>query len=351
MALVKRYCVAALLLVAISAPAYAQTRRVAGQVTVQGSSEPIGGASVQVVGTNLGATADETGHFSVSVPSGNQQLRIRRIGFQAKLVPLTATEDAVTVPLVRDVLQLETQVITGQATSVARANIANSVAVVTTEQVNRVPQQTVEGALQGKVPGAIITQNSGAPGGGLQVQIRGVNTVNGEYQPLYVVDGVIINNSAFSNGLNSITGAGGGGMMSTMQQGAGIGGGQDQQVSRVADLNPEDIQTIEVLKGPAGGAIYGSRGANGVIVITTKRGSSGKPNLNFVQRFGTQAISKKLGIRCFSLDQATAYLGVTNAKGHLVNLPGGYTSVQSDTLFLEQSQRSWSASGAAVECR
>lgn len=326
---IKHYCAIIMLLFAgISAPAQAQIRRVAGQVTIQGSPEPVGGASVQVVGTNLGAIADETGHFSVSLPPGNQQLRIRRIGFQAKVISVGADASAVSVGLIRDVLQLETQVITGQATTVSRANIANSVAVVTTEQVNRVPQQTVEGALQGKVPGAIITQNGGAPGGGLQVQIRGVNTINGEYQPLYVVDGVIVNNSAFSNGLNAITGAGGGGMMSTMQQGASIGGSQDQQVSRVADLNPEDIETIEVLKGPAGGAIYGSRGANGVIVITTKRGSSGKPSLSFVQRFGTQAISKTLDIRCFSLAQATAYLNVTDAKGNLANLPGAYTSAQ-----------------------
>lgn len=328
LAFVTRYCAVGLLLVGIAAPVYAQTRRVAGEITVQGSSEPIGGASVQVVGTNLGTTADETGHFSVSVPAGDQQLRIRRIGFQAKLVPVSAGASAVSVGLIRDVLQLEAQVITGQATSVARANIANSVAVVNAEQVNRVPHQTVEGALQGKVPGAVITQNGGAPGGGVQVQIRGTNTVNGEFQPLYVVDGVIINNNSFSNGLNSITGAGGGGMMGSMQQGAVIGGNQDQQVNRVADLNPEDIESVEVLKGPAGGAIYGSRGANGVVVITTKRGSSGKPSISLIQRFGTQAISRKLDIRCFSLDQATAYLSQTNAKGNLINLPGSYTSVQ-----------------------
>ncbi len=194
-----------LMVIAIPSLARAQTRRVTGVVTVEGSNEPIGNATVQVIGTTLGTTADGSGNFSLNIPAGPQQLRIRRIGFQARVVPVAANASAVSVSLTRDVLQLEAQVVTGQATTVSQANAANAVTVVTSEQVNRVPQQTVENALQGKVPGAVITENSGAPGGGMQVQIRGVNTVNGAYQPLYVIDGVIVNNDAYGIGLNSIT--------------------------------------------------------------------------------------------------------------------------------------------------
>lgn len=316
MSSVKRFWVAAAMLAAaLPAIAGAQTRRISGTVTVQGSTEPVAGATVQVVGTTFGTTADDGGRFTLSIPGGTQQLRVRRIGFQAKVVPVGAGESTVTVGLTRDVLQLEAQVITGQATTVSRANAANSVTIVNAEALNRVPQQTVENALQGKVPGAVITQNSGAPGGGIQVQIRGANTINGAYQPLYVVDGVIVNNDAYSNGLNAITGAGAGG---TGQVGASIGSNQDQQVNRVADLNPEDIENIEVLKGPAAGAIYGSRGANGVVVITTKKGSAGKPSVNLTQRFGTTQLGHTLKMRCFSLADATAFVNA--------NLPGNYTS-------------------------
>lgn len=304
--LVRRFCAVAVLFAGTAATVHAQTRRVSGHVTVEGGTEPISGASVQVVGTTLGGIADDAGNFAISVPAGAQQLRVRRIGFAARIVPLGADASSVSVSLKRDVLQLEAQVITGQATTVSRANAANAVTLVNAEQLNKVPQQTVENALQGKVPGAVITSNSGAPGGGIQLQVRGANTINGNYQPLYVVDGVPVDNSAFGNGLNSITGAGGGIMSS-----------QDQQVNRIADLNPENIESIEVLKGPSAGAIYGSRGANGVVIITTKRGRAGTPTLDLVQRFGTSQVSNTLALRCFTQAQATDYINA--------NPPSGYT--------------------------
>ncbi len=298
-------CTIAFLLVGVSVTANAQTRRVSGHVTVEGGTEAIPGATVQVVGTTLGGAADDAGNFNISVPAGAHQLRIRRIGFAAKVVPSGANDNTVSVSLARDVLQLEAQVITGQATTVSRANAANAVTVVNTEQLNKVPQQNIESALQGKVPGAVITSNSGAPGGGIQLQLRGTNTINGNYQPLYVVDGVIVDNSSFGNGLNSITGAG-----------TGISTNQDQQVNRIADLNPEDIESIEVLKGPSAGAIYGSRGANGVVIITTKRGRAGTPSLDVVQRFGTAQLSNLLDLRCFTQAQATDYINANPPTGY-----------------------------------
>lgn len=318
MRVVARRWFVVVLLAFIPAIVHAQTRRVTGVVTVQGSNEPISAATIQVVGTTLGATADDAGRFTVAIPPGAQQLRVRRIGYQAKLVAVAANATAVTVPLTRDVLQLETQVVTGQATTVARANVANAVTVVSNEQINRVPHQTVEGALQGKVPGAVITQNSGAPGGGIQVQIRGTNTINGSYQPLYVVDGVIVNNDAYGIGLNSITRAGGtGGAAGVTPVGSALSSNQDQQVNRLADLNPENIESIEVLKGPSAGAIYGSRGANGVVIITTKRGTTGTPALSVLQRLGSQALSNELDMRCFTQAQATAFVDA--------NTPAGFT--------------------------
>ena len=299
MSSVKRFWIAAAastaLLVAIPALGGAQqTRRVSGVVTVQGSSEPVPGASVQVVGTALGGTTNESGQFNISVPVGSQQLRVRRIGFQARIVAVGPNDATVSVALEKDALQLETQVITGAATTVSSLNAANDVAVVSSQKLNQVPAQTVDQALQGKVPGAVITQNSGAPGGGTQIQLRGTSTILGNYSPLYVIDGVIVSNSTFASGMNVVTHAASG-------TSANFSSSQDQNVNRIADINPNDIESIEVLKGPAAASIYGSKGTNGVIVITTKHGRGGTPQFNLTQRLGANYLANKLGpFRCFS---------------------------------------------------
>src|SRR5207248_1289217 len=182
-----RWSFLSLLLLALPLMSANAQRRISG--TVKGESgEPLAAASVAVVGTTVGAYTDDQGRYSLTAPSGPITLRVRRIGYVQKSVDVTAgaTGD-VNVVLTRDVLQLETQVITGTATTVSSANAANAVTVLNTSQINRVPAQTIDYALQGKVPGAVITQNSGAPGGGVQIQLRGVSTINAGFQPLYVI--------------------------------------------------------------------------------------------------------------------------------------------------------------------
>ncbi len=301
------YTVVGALLALVTTSASAQ-RRVTGRVA-DAAGAPITSASVVVQGTSIVAVTADDGRYTLNnVPTGAQTLVARRIGYRRTVQILAAGSTTADFTLEADLLHLEEVVVTGQATSVSTRNVANAVAIVASAELNRVPQPTVENALQGKIPGAVITQNGGAPGGGVQVQIRGSNTVNGAYQPLYVVDGVIVNNDAYSNGLNSISGAGG-----------GITSSQDQQVNRIADLNPGDIDRVEVLKGPSAGAIYGSRGANGVIIITTKHGQSGKPSLNFIQRLGTQTLGNKYNMRCFNTyaaaaAEAQADFGITLAQ-------------------------------------
>jgi TonB-linked SusC/RagA family outer membrane protein len=292
--------VALLLTVLVSAEASAQ-RRVTGRVTST-TGEPVASASVNVQGTTIGGYTAEDGHFTLNnVPAGAQVLVVRRIGFKRVNAPLSATADAADIRLERDVLELERQVVTGTTTSISSQNSANAVSSVSAEQLTRAPTPTVENALQGKIPGAVISTNSGAPGGGAQVQLRGVTSINANSSPLYVVDGVLVSNSEISTGLNSISNAGTRGVSS---------GTQDQPTNRVSDLSPADIESIEVLKGASAGAIYGSKGANGVIVITTKRGSNGKPVVSFAQRVGQFSLSNKLGMRCFgSAAEASAWAG------------------------------------------
>ena len=273
-------------------------RRVTGRVTAQGSGEPLAGASVQVVGTQIGQYSDEQGRFSILVPAGPQELRVRRIGYKAQVLQLGAEQTEANVQLVKDVLQLEAQVVTGAATTVNRVNAATDIAVVNAEQVNRTPTPTIENALQGKIAGAQIVANSGAPGGGMQVRLRGVTSVFGASDPLYVVDGVLLSNDAIPGGINAV------GQASTANLNAS---NQDNPVNRVADINPADIESVEILKGSSASAIYGAKAANGVIIIKTKQGRAGRTEFNVTQRLGTFDLANKIDTRRFTREEAIAY--------------------------------------------
>ncbi len=283
-----RFLVLTSALVALSAQGAWAQRRVTGHV-VGPAGEPIGSAQVRVEGTTFGAMTAGDGSFAVTVPGGAQTLVARRIGYRVATVKVAADASEITIKMEKDVLELDKMVVTGVATTVSSQNAANAVAVVSSADLTNAPAQTIESDLQGKIPGAVITTNSGAPGGGAQIQLRGVTSINASSSPLYVVDGVIVSNAAIGSGLNSITNAGG-----------GITNIQDQPVNRIADLDPNDIQSIEVLKGPSAGAIYGSLASNGVIVITTKHGEAGAPRVGFTQRYGQYTMSHQLHFRCFT---------------------------------------------------
>lgn len=294
------------LLALCSASASAQARRITGRVIAEGSSDPLSQASINVVGTTFGGYADDQGRFSVPAPDGPVTLRVRRIGYQLKTVAVGSGINEVTVSLSKDPLQLETQVITGTATTVSTLNSANAVAVVSGEKLNAVPAQTIDNALQGKISGAVISQNSGAPGGGTQVQIRGISTINSNFQPLYVIDGQPVNNSGIPNGLNVVSQAARAGVTGNFSS------SQDQIVNRIADINPTDVESIQVLKGPAASSIYGSRGTNGVILITTKQGRAGRTQYDFTQRVGKSSIANKMGpFYCFKSAQEVTDFGFT----------------------------------------
>ena len=234
------------------------------------------GASVSVVGTQITAETSDKGEFSLSAPDGAITLLFRSVGYKRRTVAVGADQNTVDVKLEPDVFNLEAVVITGQATSVEKRFAPNAVATVGAGDLSRVPVPSVETAIQGKVPGAVIQQNSGAPGGGIQVKLRGVSTLNGLSSPLYVVDGVIMSDVAITNNQQVVTLSNSGSNPSPLQQ---------NQVNRIADLNPYDIDNVEVLKGGSAAAIYGSKAANGVVVITTKRGQLGVPHYTVTQRF------------------------------------------------------------------
>jgi TonB-linked SusC/RagA family outer membrane protein len=301
-------------------------RRVTGRVTDQASGQPVSGATIIVQGFGAAISADD-GSFAVQAPEGPASVIIRRIGYQRRELPLAVGATRVDVALKKDILELETQVITGAATTVARRNAANDVATVSSEQMSRVSAPSLENALAGRIAGAQVSVNSGAPGGGNQIRLRGVTSVFGSADPLYVVDGVIVSNEVIQSGLNAITGA---------NRGTSNATNQDNGVNRIADLNPGDIETVEVLKGASASAIYGSKAANGVIIIKTKQGrsSGSSPAVDFIQRLGTRSLSGKFGARRFTLDEARQYgatIGMSQAA-----VDSNYTACNGFCDFEEQ---------------
>lgn len=285
-------------------PAAAQQREISGTVVAAANGAGLQGARVNIAGTTQGVNAGPGGAFRISVPAGDVRLRASLIGYSSQEVAVPAGQSTAAFRLATDVLRLDQVVVTGQATSVARRNLANAVTTVQGQDlVERTPAQTVDKALQGKVPGAQISTNSGAPGGGVQINMRGVNTINGSSNPLWVIDGVVVSDVSISSGQNAVTRALPGDSASN----------QDAPTNRISDLNPEDIASIEILKGASAAAIYGSKASNGVIIVTTRRGREGRPAVSFSQRFGVSEISNTLGSRSFTRDEAVGNFGPSAA--------------------------------------
>ncbi len=264
-------------------------RTIKGRVADRLTDEGLPLVRVIIKGTTQGVETELDGTFSLpNVPQGPVTLLFSSQDYGEREVKVGANQRELTVQL--DNVFSEEMVVVGRASEVARKNLANSVASVNAEDLNRAPAQTVDGALQGKVAGANIQSNSGAPGGGMQMRLRGVSTINGSTQPLYVIDGVLVSDVAIASGIYTVTDS---------VTGSNPSPTQDNQVNRIADINPNDIESIEVLKGASAAAIYGSKAANGVVIINTKRGREGAPKVDITQRLGFYSLANKLGTRRF----------------------------------------------------
>ncbi|WP_033411827.1 SusC/RagA family TonB-linked outer membrane protein [Segetibacter koreensis] len=271
----------------------AQNIAVTGQV-IDASGAPIPSATVAVKNSTVSVATDAKGNFSLAIPP-DASIIVSATGYKTQTI--RARPD-LKIKLEEDVAKLDEVVVTGLATTVKRRNLANAVATISSKQLSGTsPAQTFDAALSGKIPGAYINANSGAPGGGISVKLRGVTSVYGNTQPLYVVDGVFVDNTSTSAGMNAVTSAQGSG---------GTTSNQDNPSSRIADLRPEDIENIEILKGASAAAVYGSRAAAGVIIITTKRGRQGKTSVSVSQDIGFVTARKLLGVRAFTADRAAS---------------------------------------------
>ena len=335
-----------LFLFASVANGFAQQRTIRGQVTDDVTGEAISFPQISVPGTAAmgrarGATAvgtvgDEDGRYVLSgVPNVAFVLLVQRIGYRSASINVSADQAEVDVSLQVDYLNVEELVVTGRATETRRANLPNSIGTVSGEEINRVPIQTIDKAITGRVSGVIISQNSGAPGGGLQLEIRGSSSINAASDPLYVIDGVIISNAAIASNQVVVSLAAGGSNPSL---------DQDVIVNRVADINPEDIETIEVLKGASAAAIYGAKAANGVVIITTRRGGTGEADFRLGFQGGAFSLSNTIGARAFA-DQAEA-ISAWGAQAADFCTSSPCPFFDNEEALADRSDFSWQANGS-----
>jgi len=270
-----------------------------GRTINESTGEVVPFVNVIEKGTSNGTTSDFEGNFSITVQSLPTTLVFSYLGFETQELNVTQNSP-LTISFVESAAALDEVVVTGLATSVKRSNSANAVAALSAEELTgTTTPPTLDGALYGKFPGAIVNANSGAPGGGLSVKLRGATSIQGNTQPLYIVDGVYVDNSSIAAGLNTVSAAAAGGSASN----------QDNPTNRIADINPEDIANIEILKGASAAAIYGSRAAAGVVIITTKRGKAGETKFKFSQSVGWTEAINLLGVRDYTEERVLESFG------------------------------------------
>ncbi|RAI90244.1 SusC/RagA family TonB-linked outer membrane protein [Algoriphagus yeomjeoni] len=243
----KKILLLGLSLFLVGAVAFAQGRRVTGIVTSAEDGQPIPGATVLVKGTTVGTATDLDGKYSLNIPDGGTVLVISFIGTTTQEINI-GQKSVIDVTLQPDFQSLSEVVVTSYGDQ-SKREITGAISSVKGEIFENLPVQSFDRAMQGRVAGVQVTSTSGQPGGTLNVRIRGVGSINAGNDPLYIVDGVQVNNGGLS--------------------------GQGSQ-NALASINPNDIESIEVLKDAAAAAIYGAQAANGVVLINTKRGKKGK---------------------------------------------------------------------------
>ena len=255
------------------------------------NNEPMIGASVQVPGTSVGGVTDIDGNFSFTLPQGKSIVQVSMIGYKTQVINVKG-KNYIEVTLKEDAETMDEVVVIGYGTMKKR-DLTGSMTQIKSDELMKGGNNDVAHGLQGKIAGVNISQNDGSPGAGVSITVRGANSFTTSSQPLYIVDGVPYGtdpNGAPKSGAND---------------------GNNQTTSPLSMINPNDIEKIEVLKDASATAIYGSRGANGVVIITTKRGQKGdgKPKVDFNAKWSVSNIAKRVKVldaRTYALYQNEA---------------------------------------------
>ncbi len=289
----------------------AQTRTITGTVTGSEDGLPIPGVSVFVQGTTVGGVTQSNGTYSLNVPQDAETLVFSFVGMQRQTI-LIQGRSVINVELVSTAIAMDEVIVVGYGVTRKEAN-TGAVSVVGNEQLQDVPEVSFEKMLSGKVAGVMVTATSGQPGSASQIRIRGTSSLNAGNEPLYVVDGIPVmqgDQSYFTNTSNAL-----------------------------AMINPNDIESVTVLKDAAAASIYGSRAANGVILITTKSGKAGKSTVKFRTSFGVTALTNDNNYGPMNPSQLVNYMrdAVVNAGGDPDDPTGGSLFVPYSLLAKPQT--------------
>ena len=266
---------------------------VSAQVTISGkvtdeTGKAVPGITVLVKGSTQGSATDAGGNYrlTAALKPGNYTLLFSGVGFEATTAALTvgtAASYTLDGTVTTKVSKLDEVIVTGTSAGTTRRQLGSYISSVNADELTKGATGNVLAALQGKTAGAQISQNSGDPAGGMSVRLRGISSISSSSEPLYIIDGVIVN-----NGTNRVTNTQSG------YDGAQVVGTIGQ--SRLVDINPQDIDRIEVLNGAAAAAIYGSRANAGVVQIFTKKGKTGAPKVSFSTSILSSSLRKKIGV-------------------------------------------------------
>ncbi|MFL5615880.1 MAG: SusC/RagA family TonB-linked outer membrane protein [Gemmatimonadaceae bacterium] len=281
-----------LFLVVLAAPVQAQaTGTINGAVLANGSEAPIAGAQIGAQGTNRLTISDVNGRFRLTgLSTGEVVLEVRRVGFRPITQRVAVGTENVRLVLSEAPIELNALVVTGQAGAVEKRTVGNSVSTISVpDQVQASAVGDMGSLINGRAPGVVVTGGTGRAGAGTVLNIRGRSTLSLSQQPLIYIDGVRVSNEV----------------------GTGPRGQGNNVVSRLDDIAPEDIESIEIIKGPAAGTLYGTEAANGVVQIITKKGGGGAPKFNAYMRQGSQWFQN------YENRMATNY--ARNAQGNVVS--------------------------------
>ena len=245
----------------------AQQRSITGTVHIDSVGSP--GVNISLKGTTIGTATDVNGHFRLEIPSDSIFIVFSFVGHKTITLPV-ANRSIFNIYMIPDFTELDEVIVTGYK-SETKANIIGAIGSVGAKDFEEIPVASMDQALQGQISGVQVTQSSGTPGGGITVKIRGNTSIAASNRPLFIVDGVPVEDGGLS--LRS------------------FGGQNDNALSLI---NPNDIESIQVLKDASAKAMYGSRAANGVVIVTTKRGKSGKFEVNFDLQRGLIDVVKKV---------------------------------------------------------
>jgi len=257
--------------------AFGQQKTVTGKVT-DSTNEPLPGVSIVIEGTTSGVITDFDGNYNITLPEGQDVLIFSFIGFENQRVPV-GTRSHINVTLESSVLSLDEVVVVGYGT-MKKSEISSASVSVGEDKIKGSVITNLDQALQGRAAGVTSVMTSGAPGSSVSIRVRGQATINAGAEPLYVIDGVIVQ--------------GGGQSGASFGLGDRLGNGAVSAISPLSTLNPSDIQSMEILKDASATAIYGAQGANGVVLITTKRGKSGDAKFIYEGLYGLQRQPNRL---------------------------------------------------------